>query len=781
MAKVVHKFGGSSLSSAARYHAVANIILAHSQVGDIVVVSAAGKTTDTLVKLWQAFEQQDLHSGMDVISLLRNHQQELIHELLSGEINAQVLALLEQELTQVWQEFEQGSLHEAALLAHGELWSARLLSSYLQQLGVEAQALDARRLLCAQHGQLLHRVNEQQCQQFIGADKINVITGFIAADQQGQTVTLGRNGSDYSATLLARYMGVEEVCIWTDTQGVFSTDPRKVASAQKYHKICRSQAQLLAALGNPVLHAKTLSPLHGTSIKLSVRSSYESDALGTEVVREGGCKHKHFITTLAQQDVIKVKQLEQGELEQLRRQLQTSLIACDVRGAWHLVVPQQHSAELLHHFGERAQLLESNVNGFALVAPQAQLAKCQQQVLQEVSELNLNGRFTHVGEGYCLQLTDEEIDADSLGYLHQRLLGSQRQLAVVVAGLGNVGEVFVAQFVQQLARLRQHIDVKVVALVRSQGLLFDPCGIDIEQWQAAWEQHAQDYTDEELISRLAQLDYEHKVVIDITASEPFSQLYPQFAKADCHLISANKYAGTAPFAWYQSLKQDLAQRNLQWRYNTSVGAGLPINFALADLQNSGDRVTRVQGVFSGTLSWLCSQYDGSVPFSQLLLAAQELGFTEPDPREDLSGRDVQRKLLILARELGLDLELDDIDLSALMPTQLAAGTWQECQTNLDALDEFVSSRAQQAKAEQKVLRYNADLRIEQGKVEAKVGLVAVPANDPLAGLQPGDNIFVVNSHWYQENGLVIQGPGAGKEVTAAGVHSDLYWLASRLS
>ncbi|WP_105199343.1 bifunctional aspartate kinase/homoserine dehydrogenase II [Pseudoalteromonas sp. T1lg10] len=781
MAKVVHKFGGSSLSRAARYHAVANIVLAHSQVGDIVVVSAAGKTTDTLVKLWQTFEQQDQHSGMDVISLLRNHQQELIQELLSGERKAQVLTQLEQELTHVWLGFEQGNLQEAALLAHGELWSARLLSSYLQQLGAEAQALDARQLLCAQQGQLLHRVNEQQCQRLIGADKINVITGFIAADQRGQTVTLGRNGSDYSATLFARYMDVDEVCIWTDTQGVFSTDPRKVASAQKYHKICRAQAQLLAALGNPVLHAKTLSPLHGTNIKLAVRSSYDSDALGTEVVREGGCKHKHFITTLAQQDVIKLDHLEQGELELLRRQLQISLIDCDVKGVWHLVVPQQHSAELLHHFGERAQLLESNVNGFALVAPQRELEKCQQQVEQGLRELNLNGRFTHVGEGYCLQLTDEEIGADSLSYLHQRLLGAQRQLAVVVAGLGNVGEVFVAQFAQQLARLRQHIDVRVVALVRSETLLFDPCGLDTEQWQTAWEQGAQPYTKDELLSRLAQLDYEHKVVIDITASEAFSQLYPQFAKADCHLISANKYAGTAPFSWYQSLKQDLAQRNLQWRYNTSVGAGLPINFALADLQNSGDRVTRVQGVFSGTLSWLCSQYDGSESFSQLLLKAQELGFTEPDPREDLSGRDVQRKLLILARELGLELELDDIELSALMPTQLAAGSWQECQTNLDVLDEFVATRAQQAAAEQKVLRYNADLRIEQGKVEVKVGLVAVPTSNPLAGLQPGDNIFVVNSNWYQDNALVIQGPGAGKEVTAAGVHSDLYWLASKLS
>ncbi|MEO2268741.1 bifunctional aspartate kinase/homoserine dehydrogenase II [Pseudoalteromonas sp. YIC-656] len=781
MTQVVHKFGGSSLSSAARYHAVANIVLAHAQVGDVVVVSAAGKTTDTLVKLWQAYQQGDTHACADVLSVVKAHQLELINELLDSTQAHTATDTLAQELANICNQLETKQLEEAFLLAHGELWSARLLAAYLTQIGANAQSLDARDLLVAQHGQLLHKVNEQTCVSKASKVHINVITGFIASDHQGKTVTLGRNGSDYSATLFARYLNAEEVCIWTDTQGVFSTDPRKVPEAVKYHKICRSQAQLLACLGNPVLHAKTLSPLHGTDIKLSVRSSYDSDASATEVVREGCCKHKHFITTLGQHDVYKLAQLEAGETARLKQQFQVNIIEFIEQGATYLVVPQEVSSSISGYFAQRAQLIESNVFGFAVVAPSEELGVAQGQINDTLAQLNFNSRFQHRDKGYILQLTDQEVDADSLTVLHQALIGVKRQLAVVVAGLGNVGEVFLSQFNQQLQRLGQHIDVKLVALLRSETLLFDPCGVDPANWHKRWSSEAVAYNDAQLLDRLQQLDYEHKVVIDITASESFSALYPRFVKAGCHLISANKYAGTAPKKWYQNLKEDLAQRNLQWRYNTSVGAGLPINFALADLQQSGDVITRVQGVFSGTLSWLCSKYDGTVPFSQLLLEAQSLGFTEPDPREDLSGRDVQRKLLILARELGLSLDLADIELEPLMPAQLAEGSWQQCQQFLGALDDFVATHAEEAAKQNKVLRYNADLHITETGIKAQVGLVAVANDNPMAGLNPGDNIFVVNSQWYQDNSLVIQGPGAGKEVTAAGVHSDLYWLITKLN
>ncbi|MCQ8879198.1 bifunctional aspartate kinase/homoserine dehydrogenase II [Pseudoalteromonas shioyasakiensis] len=780
MVNIVHKFGGSSLSSPERYQAVANIILANSEAGDCVVVSAAGKTTNTLVKLWQSYQQGDQQAVSDILLLLDNHQRTLIEQLLTAQVKQQALSLLQQELTQLAEQAKQQILAESALLAHGEVWSARLLAGYLQQLGLAAKDIDARQLFTLNDGQLLHQKNQHACAELVSPEHINVVTGFIASDCQGETITLGRNGSDYSATLLGNYCHAQQVSIWTDTQGVFSTDPRKVNKALKYSKVCRGQANLLARLGNPVLHAKTLSPLKNTDIKLLVRSSFDTEASATEIVKEGYSKAKRFITTLENIDLLRVDQLNAGEVGELSQLIQHSLHHFVKQGDTYLLVPGHATHQVVSHLQGRANIIESNLHGCAIVAPSNDIAHLSLQASSLLGEQSLAPRFSHQDTEYALLLTDQAIDSDVLTLLHDKLINKGQELAVIIAGLGNVGEVFISQLSQQLNRLEQHYSVKLVGLLRSQQMLFSPSGISLEQWQTQWDNEAVDYQQADLLTHISELDYEHKVVIDITASESFSLLYPDFVNLDCHLISANKYAGTANNDWYQALRHNLAERNLLWRYNTSVGAGLPINFALADLQNSGDKITHIEGVFSGTLSWLCSSYDGSVPFSDLVLQAQQMGFTEPDPREDLSGRDMQRKLLILARELGLTLELDDIDLTALMPEQLAQGDWQSFLDNKQQLDSFIADKAAQASERGQVLRYTGALSLVDNKVTAKVGLAFANQGDALANLTPGDNIFVINSQWYSDNALVIQGPGAGKEVTAAGVHSDLYWLIQNL-
>ena len=780
MVNIVHKFGGSSLSSAERYHAVANIVLANTQQGDCVVVSASGKTTDTLVKLWQSYQQQDNQAVSDILLLIDNNQRALIEQLLVAKNKQQALAQLKDELALLNTLIAKQQLQEAVLLAHGEVWSARLLAGYLNQLGVAAQDVDARQLFTLNDGQLLHQKNQQQCTDAISKAKINVVTGFIAADCQGKTVTLGRNGSDYSATLLASYTFAKQVSIWTDTQGVFSTDPRKVKNAVKYAKVCREQANLLARLGNPVLHAKTLSPLKDSDIKLVVRSSFDCDASPTEVVKEGYSKAKRFITTLDNIDLLRVDTLSTGEVGELSQLIQHSLHHFVKEGDTYLLVPGHSTHQVVSHLAGRANIVESNLSGCAVVAPSSDVSQLAEQAISLLKEQSIHPRFVQQDQQYVLLLNDQAIDSDVLTLLHDKLVNKGQELAIIVAGLGNVGEVFLSQLQAQFVRLSAHYQIKVVALLRSKQMLFSASGLNTETWQAQWQSEAQHYDKETLLTRISELDYEHKVVIDITASEAFSQLYPALVELNCHLISANKYAGTAANDWYQTLRSNLAERNLLWRYNTSVGAGLPINFALADLQNSGDSIHRIEGVFSGTLSWLCSCYDGNVPFTELVLQAQQMGYTEPDPREDLSGRDMQRKLLILARDLGLDLELDDIALTPLMPEELATGSWQDFLANRHLLDAFIEEKAAIAQAENKVVRYTGAITLVDGKAKAAVGLVNVAHDDVLASLKPGDNIFVINSQWYTDNALVIQGPGAGKEVTAAGVHSDLYWLVNNL-
>ncbi|MEC4091216.1 bifunctional aspartate kinase/homoserine dehydrogenase II [Pseudoalteromonas rubra] len=781
MTKAVHKFGGSSLSSAARYQAVANIIIGQCQSGDCIVVSAAGKTTNTLVALWHSYQQQDERAFSDILLQVENHQLQLIDELFSAAQQSSLVSELRDELSSIGRQAQSRQLLEAPLLAFGEIWSARLLAALLNTLNIAAQDIDARTLFTQHQGQLMHSQNRSACHQALDQDKIYVVTGFIAADSAGNTVTLGRNGSDYSATLLANYLDAASVSIWTDTPGVFSTDPRKVGNAIKYSKVCRAQANLLARLGNPVLHAKTLSPLKETAIKLQVRSSFEPDVQGTEVVKQGYSKEKRFVTTFGDLDLLRVDTLVSGEVGALSQLIQHGIHHFNQNGEDYLLVPSEFTHQVVLRLSGRVTIVESHLRGFAVVAPCPDIAPLVRQAQTVLDEQAVVVRFTHSATDYALFLTDQAIDSDVLAILHDKLVNKGRELAVIIAGLGNVGEVFLSQCQQQITRLQSQFDLKVVALLRSQKMVFCPSGLTVSQWQQQWQSEALDYSHEELLDRISELDYEHKVVIDITASETFSQLYPDFAAHDCHLISANKYAGTAQHDWYQALRTQLQERNLLWRYNTSVGAGLPVNFALADLQNSGDRVVRIEGVFSGTLSWLCSSFDGTSPFSELVLAAQEMGYTEPDPREDLSGRDMQRKLLILARELGLQLELDDIALEALMPETLAEGSWDTFLARKDELDVFYQQRQEAAQAADKVLRYTGALEIDaSGTVHAKVGIAQVAQGSAIANLTPGDNIFVITTQWYEQNPLVIQGPGAGKEVTAAGIHSDLYWLTQQL-
>jgi aspartokinase/homoserine dehydrogenase 2 len=780
MTSNVHKFGGSSLSAAERYKSVANIVLSHTQRGDCVVVSAAGNTTDILVTLWQRYQHQDTQAVADILLQLSNHQSDLIEQLLQTNLKRRSLKILNEELSLVAELAKSEQLQEAALLAHGELWSARLLSAYLQQLNVDACAHDARELFTLNDGQLLHRQNTQQCSDLIDPNKINIVTGFIAANTAGDTVTLGRNGSDYSATLLARYCNAKQVCIWTDTQGVFSADPRKVNKAIKYEKVCREQANLLARLGNPVLHAKTLSPLKNTDIKLSVRSSFNVQASPTEIVKKGHVKQKHFITTLHNIDLLTVEGLSEGEVAYVSQLMQHSLHHFDQNGETYLVVPAVATYKVVNYFAGRANISESNLNGCAVIAPEQDVNTLSQHALDLLNIQGIKPRFVYQGSAYVLLLTDPFIDSDVLSILHDKLISKGQEIALIVAGLGNVGEVFIAQLSAQLERLSTNYSIRLVGLVRSTKMLFNASGINSQQWKTQWQRESHNYNKYDLLHAIDELDYAHKIVVDITASEQFSLLYTDFVELDCHLISANKYAGTAATTWYKSLRSRIADKNVHWRYNTSVGAGLPINFALADLQNSGDKITRIEGVFSGTLSWLCSMYDGSKAFSDLVFEAQKMGFTEPDPREDLSGRDMQRKLLIVARELGIELDIDDIALSALMPDELAKGSWDDFIDQKDKLDVFIQTHANNAQSQNAVLRYTGLLTIEQGKATAKVGITYVSQDDALANLKPGDNIFVINSHWYNDNALVIQGPGAGKEVTAAGIHSDLYWLVKNL-
>ncbi|WP_213996293.1 bifunctional aspartate kinase/homoserine dehydrogenase II [Arsukibacterium sp.] len=776
----VHKFGGSSLASAERYLAVARL-LKQQQGQPWVVVSAPGDTTDSLLALIAGFERGDAVAPL--LAHLSEQLQQLILAALSIQAATPVIAALSNWLEQVPKWLATGQNNE--VLAIGELLSATLLAALLTEQGQKAVAIDARDFLT------FNGTNpDWQCSSSLLADLtaasqpsalIYVVTGYIGRNQHGASITLGRNGSDYSATLLAALLAADKVSIWTDVKAIYSADPRKCASAKPYRKVNVQQARQLAALGNPVLHARTLAPLAGSSTSLEVRSALQPGHQGCEVVANAPAKA--FLTSLAPVRLVSLTRSQAVNADTLAEQLQNPVVVLpqhydgsdDNNERW--LIPSSvwpEAATLLQQQGSHP--LADTFDYYALVWLKAsgkqQVSPVLSQLLQKLEVQNL-----YENDQLAVWLFKRELTVTELNQVHQHCMATQPTLQVLVAGTGNVGTEFLQMLPEQIETLGAKISVQLAGVFNSrQALLGEE--LNPAQWQSELAA-ADSYSEPELLAYIGQLP-EPKVLVDITPSLQFARQYPDFIAAGCHIISANKQGVTLPLTEFDAIRAELHRNQLSWRSNTTVGAGIPVQQVVQSLLQSGDKIKRISGVFSGTLSWLLCKFDGSQPFSNLLAEAAALGFTEPDPRDDLSGIDVQRKLLVLARELGLSMELEHISLQPLMPEALAAGSWPEAWQQRELLDRMLANARDEANAAGKLLRYAASLTLTDHGPEAEVKLLHVAADEPLAALAPCDNIFVIESQWYCENPLVLKGPGAGKHVTAGGIHADLAQLCQQL-
>lgn len=781
----VHKFGGSSLADASRFRAVAGLVKQQAGV-PWVVVSAPGDTTDALLALIALYQQGDDISR--ALSQLTAQLQHLVRASLAAQAAIPVQVKLSNWLSKVPHWLATQQIND--VLAIGELISATLLAALLSEQGWPAVAIDARDFLKFNDDEpdwqrstaALANVTNIHSSAAIGQPAlIYVVTGYIGRNQRDESITLGRNGSDYSATLLAALLVAQRVSIWTDVTAIYSADPRKCGRAVPYARVNTRQACQLASLGNPVLHARTLAPLAGSPTRLRVRSALQPEYAGCEVAEDAPARG--FLTNLSPVRLVTLGSTPHIHAELLARQLQTSVV----------VLPQQHdmgdesrqrwlipssawpaAALLLQQQG--CHPLADTCDYYALVWLKA---NSQQQVSQALSQLLQQLRVQHLYESdqLAVWLFKQELAVAELNQIHQHCVNTKPRLQVVVAGSGNVGAEFLLMLPQQQHALANDISLQLAGVFNSrQAWLGDQ--LDPAQWQRELNV-ADSYTTSEVLAYIRQLPGP-KVLVDITPSLQFARQYQDFIAAGCHIISANKQGVTLPLAQFKPILADLAANQLTWRSNTTVGAGIPVQQVIQALLQSGDKIKRISGVFSGTLSWLLCKFDGSQPFSSLLAAATELGFTEPDPRDDLSGTDVQRKLLVLARELGLDLDLEQISLQPLMPAVLAAGSWQQAWQQRESLDRMLDDALAQAKAAGKLLRYAASLTLTDNGPEAEVKLLQVAPDEPLAALAPCDNIFVIESQWYSANPLVLKGPGAGRQVTAGGIHADVAQLCQQL-
>jgi len=789
----LHKFGGSSLADADCYRRVAHILLTHGQHDDLVVVSAAGKTTNFLYKLLSLRDSEQL--WQEELHVLISYQQTLIEQLLSNEQARDLrerLSIDKSQLVSLLSLAQRNDYQLNQLVSFGERWSARLMAALLREMGVAATHVDACSILVADEGavpNILVAESRDKVQALLASHPQQrlVITGFICANRQGDTLLLGRNGSDYSATLIASLADIDRVTIWTDVEGVFNADPNKINDAKLLKSMSLAEADRLARLGSPVLHSRTLQPLFNTGVSLAVRSSFASHTDFTLIAPLSSSASAPVVTHLTEVLLFRFKM--NADIEPLLTILHQagitplaywSLAQQEFEFAFTLesqkqvhVLLSQHSSELLIE----ELSTQTDLGLVALVSADAHhfkrsftrlLSRDAKPIYQDGLSL-----VTLVPQAQVSLLTQK---------VHRRCAGPRMRIGVLLLGVGNIGEAWIDLFKRASPALNRELEasVELVGLVGSKKALISNDGINLETWQQDYQQQAVEWDYEPLFDQLALLSCDEIVALDISASAALTLQYPALFARGINVVSANKLAGSGPLPFYRELKQQLSNRRLFWRYNASCGAGLPIQHALNDLRNSGDTIEAVGGIFSGTLCWLFEHYDASKLFSELVLQARGLGITEPDPRDDLSGRDMQRKLLILAREIGLALELDDISLNSLVPKALADLSLEDFLPRISELDDDLLQQYMAAAEQNKVLRYVASLDKVDGKIHAEVGLQWVDSNHPYANLTPGDNVFVIRSAFYQGNPLIIRGPGAGREVTAAAVQSDLVHICKDL-
>ncbi|HCM1427452.1 TPA: bifunctional aspartate kinase/homoserine dehydrogenase II [Vibrio parahaemolyticus] len=793
----LHKFGGSSLANPECYLRVADILKEYSAENDLVVVSAAGKTTNRLIEFLEGLDK-DGRIAHEALQGLRQFQSELIESLLEGEVQTQLLASLHDEFSTLAElTAPLTDAQKAAVLGHGEVWSSRLLAALLSQQNVPAVAQDARAFLRAEAGtqpevdraRSYPLIKEALAQH---SHKRVIITGFMAQNEAGETVLLGRNGSDYSATVIGALAEVTTVTIWSDVAGVYSADPRLVSDACLLPLLRLDEASELARLAAPVLHSRTLQPVAQSTMDLSLKCSYQPESGSTRIERVlASGRGAKIITSLdevlliqlsfrhghdfnkTQSDVL--KSLQRAQLEPLSYEAQAD------QQKLRLAYTAEIATGALKYLQDLAVEAEIKLKeGYSLVAAVgAGVTKNANHCFGFYQKLK-NAPVEFVSEtesGLSLVAVLRRTDTEALVQLiHSQLFQAQKRVAVALCGKGNIGSSWLNLFATQKTELekRHGMSFDLVAVVDSQTYWFDEKGIDAAAVADRFDEESIE-NDGAWLSRLGDLQgYDEAVVLDVTASKELAQRYVDIAQQGIHLISANKVAGSADSQYYHQVQDAFAKIGRYWLYNATVGAGLPINHTVRDLHESGDEIVALSGIFSGTLSWLFQQFDGSVPFNELVDLAWQQGLTEPDPRADLDGSDVMRKLVILARESGLDIEPDSVKVESLVPEELRSLSLDEFFDNGALLSEILQERLTKAQRDEQVLRYVARLE-KNGK--ATVGVEALPREHALANLLPCDNIFAIESKWYKDNPLVIRGPGAGREVTAGAIQSDLNRLA----
>ncbi len=820
-----HKFGGSSVADAERYRHVA-ALLQDSPAPRVVVVSAMQGVTDALTALAHAAGNGD--DWQPAWARLRDRHLAEADRLdpqgthaLSAWLNAECAALSAQ-LSRIADASLLTDHDLAAVQGLGEVWSSRLLQAALGGEAAGWARLDAREVLVAHPGELGVAIDWPRTRDYFAAWRAQhpqrdvVVTGFVARDSEGRSATLGRNGSDYSGAIFAVLFDAEDLTIWTDVDGVLSADPRLVPDAVCLPSMSYAEACELAYFGAKVLHPQTMAPAMQARLPIMIRNSRNVSAPGTRIAEDNlpslaGSPVKGLslvrdmaLLELSGAGLIGVPGTAERMFAALR-EAGVSVTMISQGSSEHSIcclVPAAHADRgrdaVRAAFAEA--IADGQVEGVDATGGIAVLAAVgdgmvgmpgvSARLFDGLARARVNIRAIAQGASERnISVAIADVDAvRGLRAAHSAFWLSPATLSVGLIGPGNVGRALLAQFADALPRfadepkMEHRLDLRLRAVASSKRMHLAQTHLDpTAAIDALVTGNADaldlDTLDLDLFAAHIRAEHlPHALIVDCSGSDAVAARYPEWLAMGIHVVTPSKHAGSGDWARYRAIR-DAEKHGGLFRYEASVGAGLPVIQTLRSLLDTGDTLTGIEGVLSGTLAWLFNRYDGSAPFSELVAEARALGYTEPDPRDDLSGTDVARKLVILAREAGGTLSLSDVEIESLVPASLRDVSRDEFLTRMHELDAPMQTRLDAARAQGRSLRYLAML---DASGSARVGLAMPEPGHASLSSRLTDNLIQFRTRRYAQNPLVVQGPGAGADVTAAGVFGDILAISRTL-
>jgi aspartokinase/homoserine dehydrogenase 1 len=810
----VLKFGGSSVANSINIQKVLAIVASASKETKIaVIVSAFGKTTDNLLACANN-ALQDIESAKQQLESIKKLHFDIIEELIKNDpehvlekVNFMFHRILSiYEGIFLLQELSHKTL--AKVSSFGEKLSSFIIANTAKEF-FDATHKESNQLIITDSNYLNAQVDFTKTNQNIDAyfqnnpHQVTILGGFISSNNNGEITTLGRGGSDFSAAIFAAALNADELQIWTDVSGMFTANPTIVKQAFAIKEISYEEAMELSHFGAKVLYPPTIQPALRKEIPIRIKNTFEPENAGTLISnnpqKNGSVKGISYIEnisliTLEGGGMIGIPGFSKRLFETLSQQNINVIFITQASSEHSICVGiYENDALKAKDFLEETFSIEiernkikpiSVENDLAIIAVVGESMKNHQglsgQMFSALGKNNVNIRAIAQGssEKNISAVINKKDAKKALNTLHEQFFEEKiKQLNLFVTGVGNVGERFLAQLNQQKNHLKEHLklNIRVIGISNSKKMIFDKNGISLSNWKNALE-NGEETSLPLFFKKVKEVNLRNSVFIDNTANERVAEMYSTYLKESIGVVTCNKIACASNLENYKNLKAISRKFYAPFLFETNVGAGLPIIETLKNLVHSGDKIHKIQAVLSGSLNFVFNNFDENTTFQNVVIQAQKEGYTEPDPKIDLSGVDVARKILILARESGYSLELEDIENQSFLPKESLQTT-----TNEAFFEALLKYENHFQEIYQKATKNNCRLKyvaqFENGK--ACVGLQEISSNHPFYNLEGSDNIVLFFTDRYSKNPLLIKGAGAGADVTASGIFADVIRIANK--